>query len=165
MATLEERVQALEKLLSAAAGAEPYNSQHTGPQIDDAIARALPGGAIDTALQNKVNNDRPTMLSFPLLDGYSAPYHCAYYRNALGDVTLELCFSGPITTSWKDVGILPEGYRPTSVIYAPAGASPGGGNGFFAIGVYIGANGYVKVRSPNDYSDVEITINLSFLAL
>ena len=119
----------------------------------------------DTLLQNKVNNDRPTMLSFPLLDGYSAKYQCAYYRNALGDVTLELCFSGPIATSWTDVGILPEGYRPASSIYAPAGASPGGGNGFFAIGVYIGANGYVKVRSPNDYSDVEITINTSFLAL
>ena len=139
--------------------------EHTAQEIADAIARALPGGAIDTAMQNKVNNDRPTMLSFPLLDGYSAPYHCAYYRNALGDVTLELCFSGPIETSWIDVGILPEGYRPASGIYAQAGASPGGGNEFFAIGAYVGANGYVKVRSPKTYSDVEITINLSFLAL
>ena len=31
--------------------------EHTAQQIDDAIVRALPGGAIDTALQNKVAID------------------------------------------------------------------------------------------------------------
>lgn len=53
MATLEERVQALEQLLSAAAGTAPYNSSHTGPQIDSAVSRALPGGEIDGLLAGK----------------------------------------------------------------------------------------------------------------
>lgn len=30
--------------------------EHTAQEIDDAISRALPGGAIDTALQNKENS-------------------------------------------------------------------------------------------------------------
>ena len=32
-----------------------YNSIHTGPRIDEAISRALPGGAIDLALSSKPN--------------------------------------------------------------------------------------------------------------
>lgn len=32
-----------------------YNSQYTGPQIDEAVGRAISGGAIDQALQQKVN--------------------------------------------------------------------------------------------------------------
>ena len=34
--------------------------EHTAQQIDDAIARALPGGAIDTALQNKLGGIEST---------------------------------------------------------------------------------------------------------
>lgn len=32
-----------------------YKSVHTGPQIDSGVARALPGGAIDLSLSNKVD--------------------------------------------------------------------------------------------------------------
>ena len=55
MGTLEERVQALETLLSAAAGTTPYNSPYTGPQIDNAVSRALPSGSIDASIQKKPN--------------------------------------------------------------------------------------------------------------
>ena len=48
MATIEERVAALEKLLAIAPGTEPFNSAHSGDQIDEAVGRALPGGALDT---------------------------------------------------------------------------------------------------------------------
>ena len=51
-----------------------YNSMHTGPQIDDAIARALPGGAIDTALQNKLGGIEST------------EYPGCYYRTVDGAV-------------------------------------------------------------------------------
>lgn len=43
---------------------------HTAQEIDDAIARALPGGAIDTALQNKVNQDGSSTTAFSF--GYDA---------------------------------------------------------------------------------------------
>ena len=44
--------------------------EHTAQQIDDAIARALPGGAIDKALQNKVNQDGSSTTAFSF--GYDA---------------------------------------------------------------------------------------------
>ena len=43
---------------------------HTAQEIDDAIARALPGGAIDIALQNKVNQDGSSTTAFSF--GYDA---------------------------------------------------------------------------------------------
>ena len=51
---LEQRVLALEqKLTGSILDDDPYSSTHTGPEIDEATDRALPGGAIDVALQNK----------------------------------------------------------------------------------------------------------------
>ena len=43
---------------------------HTAQQIDDAIARALPGGAIDITLQKKVNQDSSSTTAFSF--GYDA---------------------------------------------------------------------------------------------
>ena len=43
---------------------------HTAQEIDDAIARALPGGTIDIALQNKVNQDGSSTTAFSF--GYDA---------------------------------------------------------------------------------------------
>lgn len=55
MATLEERVKALENLLSLTSGTDLYNSTHTGPEIDNAVTRALPGGGIDAAFATKAS--------------------------------------------------------------------------------------------------------------
>ena len=43
---------------------------HTAQEIDDAIARALSGGTIDIALQNKVNQDGSSTTAFSF--GYDA---------------------------------------------------------------------------------------------
>lgn len=48
MATFEERLAAVERLLGVTAGEKVYNSVYSGEQIDEAVARALPGGALDT---------------------------------------------------------------------------------------------------------------------
>ena len=48
MATFEERLAAVELLLGVTAGEKVYNSVYSGEQIDEAVARALPGGALDT---------------------------------------------------------------------------------------------------------------------
>ena len=48
--------------------------EHTAQEIDDAIARALPGGAIDTALQNKLGGIEST------------EYPGCYYRMVSGVV-------------------------------------------------------------------------------
>lgn len=46
--TIEERLAAVERLLGLTDGAVPYTSNYSGDQIDEAVGRALPGGALDT---------------------------------------------------------------------------------------------------------------------
>lgn len=86
MGTLEERVQALETLLSAAAGTAPYNSLHTGPQIDEAVSRALPGGDIDQTmapLDSPAFTGSPTINGVPVATGQGGVGQSAIGRNML----------------------------------------------------------------------------------
>lgn len=51
---LEQRVLVLEqKMTESILDDDPYQSSHTGPEIDEAVGRAKSGGVIDTALAGK----------------------------------------------------------------------------------------------------------------
>ena len=66
---LEQRVLALEqKLTGSILDDAPYSSTHTGPEIDEATDRALPGGGIDQEMAQKE----------PAIE--SANYPGCYYR-------------------------------------------------------------------------------------
>ena len=66
---LEQRVLALEqKLTGSILDDDPYSSTHTGPEIDEATDRALPGGGIDQEMAQKE----------PAIE--SADYPGCYYR-------------------------------------------------------------------------------------
>ena len=83
--------------------------EHTAQEIDDAVARALPGGAIDTALQNKLGGIEST------------DYPGCYYRMVDGVVewfnppmqvgdeyrTTERYLGKPVYTMAVDFGALP----------------------------------------------------------
>lgn len=84
--TLEERVTALEAMLPK----EYYTSRHSGEEIDNAVDRAASGGAIDKALNQRVN--RNLLHNWYFADpidqrgGYVVPPGIAYYEN-VGDTT------------------------------------------------------------------------------
>lgn len=116
--------------------------EHTAQQIDDAIARALPGGAIDTLLSNKAdassvytktesdtllanktNASAPALYDVPLASGYNVPWGgFRYGKDQFGVVHLYGIFattSGMVKGN-NTIGTLPEGFRPTMQVHAAA---------------------------------------------
>lgn len=63
---------------------------HTAQEIDDAIARALPGGAIDTALQNK----EPSFSVLPLSKGGTGVQSLNSLRELIGISKVVSCGAG-----------------------------------------------------------------------
>ena len=99
MATLDERVQALETLLSAAAGTAPYNSSHTGPQIDSAVSRALTGGEIDGILAGKESS----FSMLPINKGGTGGNSYYLARKNLGIANRIICPAGSSVTYTLEV--------------------------------------------------------------
>ncbi len=87
MPTTEERLAALEKQMAAWMTQQPttyYTHQYSGEEIDDAVARALPNGAIDQAAGTFV---RPNLLDnwyfgnpVDQRKGYIVPAGVEYYK-------------------------------------------------------------------------------------
>lgn len=72
MATIEERLAALETKLAALTETTPttyYEHQYSGEEIDAAVGRALTGGALDTSVTN-VSNQLGTFVRPNLLDNW-----------------------------------------------------------------------------------------------
>lgn len=72
MATTEERLAALEAKLAQLTATTPttyYTHQYSGEEIDDAVGRALTGGALDTSVTN-VSNQLGTFVRPNLLDNW-----------------------------------------------------------------------------------------------
>lgn len=72
MATTEERLAALEAKLAALTATTPttyYTHQYSGEEIDNAVGRALTGGALDTSVTN-VSNQLGTFVRPNLLDNW-----------------------------------------------------------------------------------------------
>lgn len=72
MATTEERLAALEAKLAALTATTPteyYTHQYSGEEIDNAVGRAVTGGALDTSVTN-VSNQLGTLVRPNLLDNW-----------------------------------------------------------------------------------------------
>lgn len=72
MATTEERLAALEAKLAQLTATTPttyYTHQYSGEEIDNAVGRALTGGALDTSVTN-VSNQLGTFVRPNLLDNW-----------------------------------------------------------------------------------------------
>ena len=113
---------------------------HTAQEIDDAIARALPGGDIDTLLAGKASVAKPAVINMTLADGVTGVARC--WRTQDGEVSLYLEITkGAAFSTWEKLATLPEGYRP-------------GSQHNFGL---IGKNGGVGVLSV--YTDGSVTTN------
>ena len=103
-----------------------YNSKHTGSQIDSAVARALPGGAIDKSIE-QVNSEIEKRA--PAIE--SADYPGCYYRTVNGktewinpplqlDVeyrTTERYLGKPVYVWMINVGAFPSsGYKSVTIM-------------------------------------------------
>lgn len=97
--------------------------EHTAQQIDDAITRALPGGAIDIASSNKT----PILQQIPII--YLTPENMngikegAITLSKIGNMVMFtmniLPESGQVEYN-KTYAVLPEGYRPIRGITFPS---------------------------------------------
>ena len=94
---------------------------HTAQEIDDAIARALPGGAIDIALQNKANATVAEQHNFPLISPYTTPSGLKYSKNELGLVVIQgnLYKANGLSAGYNQIGTMPSGFRPSFQSYSP----------------------------------------------
>lgn len=128
MATTEERLAALEAKLAHLTDTTPttyYTHQYSGEEIDNAVGRALTGGALDTSVTN-VSNQLGTFVRPNLLDNwyfgrpvnqrgkteYSNPANNATYSI---DRWLAYYFTGKITLS--DNGVLFNSVDSTSAVF------------------------------------------------
>lgn len=140
---------------------------HTAQQIDDAIARALPGGAIDIALQNKANATVAEQHDFPLISPYTTPNGLKYSKNELGLVVIQgnLRKLDGLSAGVNQIGTMPSGFRPSfqshSAVYINVGYTTS------AVGeLYIKQdNGYTAISVPKALTgEVNISINACYVA-
>ena len=92
--------------------------EHTAQQIDDAIARALPGGAIDIALQNKASAYEQQPEIEITSDYLNAPIYVK--KDDAGNVHISLWNASTLKTipqyGWTTMCNIPIGYRPSYTI-------------------------------------------------
>ena len=94
---------------------------HTAQEIDDAIARALPGGAIDTALQKKADE-----YDLPIASNLASDGGIKYCKDKSGIVHLygNFCTErGESFSNGQALGTLPAGFRPTHTTPIPVSTS------------------------------------------
>ena len=96
--------------------------EHTAQEIDDATARALPGGAIDIALQNKASAYEQQPEIEITSDYLNAPIYVK--KDDAGNVHISLWNASTLKTipqyGWTIVCNIPTGYRPRhSILITP----------------------------------------------
>lgn len=141
--------------------------EHTAQQIDDATTRALPGGAIDIALQNKANATVAEQHDFPLISPFTTPNGLKYSKNELGLVVIQgnLYKADGLPAGTSQIGTMPSGFRPSfqshSAVYINVGyATPSVGE------LYVkNNNGYTAISVPKALTgEVGISINACYVA-
>lgn len=119
--------------------------EHTAQQIDDAIARALPGGAIDIALQNKASAYEHQPEIEITSDYFDKPI-CVKKDDA-GNVHINIWNALTLKTipqySWTTLCNIPTGYRPSHTILVTSN---------FFTGTKLYASAYVFVESNGNLS-------------
>ena len=92
--------------------------EHTAQEIDDAIARALPGGAIDIALQNKASAYEHQPEIEITSDYLSAPIYVK--KDDAGNVHINIWNASTLKAipqyGWTTMCNIPIGYRPSNTI-------------------------------------------------
>ena len=140
---------------------------HTAQQIDDATARAIPGGAIDMALQNKANATVAEQHDFPLISPFTAPNSIKYSKDELGLVVIQgnLYKADGLSAGYNQIGTMPSGFRPSFQSHSPV---------FINVGyttptvgeLYIKQdNGYMAIYTPKALAgEINIAINACYVA-
>lgn len=140
MPTTEERLAALETKLAALTTTTPttyYTHQYSGEEIDNAVGRALTGGALDTSVTN-VSNQLGTFVKPNLLDnwyfgrpvnqmgqteytgGYSIDRWQLLDKNKLviTDNAVELTYIDNNYVVWEKLESIPKGTYSLSLLFA-----------------------------------------------
>lgn len=120
---------------------------HTAQEIDDAIARALPGGAIDIALQNKANATVAEQHNFPLISPYTTPNGLKYSKNELGLVVIQgnLYKADGLSAGHNQIGTMPSGFRPSFQSHSPV---------YISVDYTMPAVGEFYVKDDNGYASI-----------
>ena len=94
--------------------------EHTAQEIDDATARALPGGAIDIALQNKASAYEHQPEIEITSDYFDIPIHVQ--KDDAGNVHINIWNAVTLKTipqyGWTIMCNIPTGYRPSHTTIA-----------------------------------------------
>ena len=141
--------------------------EHTAQEIDDAIARALPGGAIDIALQNKANATVAEQHNFPLISPYTTPNGLKYSKDELGLVVIQgnIYKADGLSAGYTQIGTMPSGFRPSFQSHSPIFINVAYTTS--AVGeLYIkNDNGYAAIYTPKALAgEVTITLNACYVA-
>lgn len=142
--------------------------EHTAQEIDDAIARALPGGDIDITLQKKALKTPLEKYTLPGADAFNSMSEYAYYtKDQFGLVTVNIygatkqAISAGVDTQ---IGLLPEGFRPAKQL-SSCGWSQSGGAGYVPGAVWVMESGAINFRaSAALVSGVYIFGQINFVA-
>ena len=141
--------------------------EHTAQEIDDAIARALPGGAIDTALQNKANATVAEQHNFPLISPYTTPNGLKYSKNELGLVVIQgnLYKADGLPAGNSQIGTMPSGFRPSFQSHSPVYINVGYTTPTVGDLYVKNDNGYTAILVPKALTgEVNIAINACYVA-
>lgn len=124
--------------------------EHTAQEIDDATARALPGGAIDIALQNKANATVAEQHDFPLISPYTSPNGLKYSKDELGLVVIQgnLYKADGLSAGYNQIGTMPSGFRPSFQSHSPV---------FINIGYTTPDIGELYIKNDNGYAAIMST--------
>ena len=119
--------------------------EHTAQEIDDAIARALPGGAIDIALQNKASAYEHQPEIEITSDYFEKPIHVK--KDDAGNVHINIwnTFTSKIIPQygWVTVCNIPTGYRPSHTILVTSN---------FFTGTTLYASAYIFIENNGNLS-------------
>ena len=139
---------------------------HTAQQIDDAVARALPGGAIDI---DKADASAPDSYLLTTESGFSSG-NSYYSKNQFNQVVVNLSTIADAGTlqgyySWVQIGTLPSGFRPSMNLYFTASLDKTSAGQSLQGYVHISKDGKVSIRAEkSDSSPVSISSCAVFYA-
>lgn len=125
--------------------------EHTAQEIDDAIARALPGGAIDIALQNKASAYEHQPEIEITSDYLDVPIYVQ--KDDAGNVHINIWNALTLKTipqyGWTTMCNIPIGYRPRHLIIITSNCF--NGNTLYASAfIFVDSNGNLNVSSGGD---------------
>ena len=125
--------------------------EHTAQEIDDGISRALPGGAIDIALQNKASAYEQQPEIEITSDYFSKPIYVQ--KDDAGNVHISIWNTLTLKTipqyGWTIVCNIPTGYRPSHTTIATSCAFTGT-KLYSSVMIMVDDGGNLQVYSGGD---------------